>query len=43
MKDRGRIPAEIVAQYNADAAAVEEPPAKRRSAKTASDQPFSNR
>ena len=43
VKDRGRIPADIVEQYNADAATVPEPPAKRRSAKTASDQPFSNR
>jgi hypothetical protein len=30
VKDRGRIPAEIVAQYNADAAAVPEPAAKQR-------------
>lgn len=45
VKNRGRIPAEIVAQYNADTAPAQvEPPAKRSRAKNGlSDQPFSNR
>ena len=42
VKNRGRIPGDVVAQYNADTTpAPAEPPAKRRGTKAAADQIFS--